>query len=159
MKSRYRLLLAVTCLFLLNPVIHAKVEIVQFKNAEEQALYKTLISELRCLVCQNQNLADSNAELAIDLRRKVRALIEDGNTYDDVVDYMVSRYGEFVMYRPPFNLSTVFLWLSPAVLLVITFSMVILRRRNATEISSASDFEPSQHEKVRALLQDSDNTK
>ncbi|MBX2867134.1 MAG: cytochrome c-type biogenesis protein CcmH [Acidiferrobacterales bacterium] len=132
----------------------AKVEIVQFETVEEQALYKKLINELRCLVCQNQNLADSNAELAIDLRRKVKGLITEGSTYDDVVDYMVSRYGDFVMYRPPFNQSTIFLWLSPAVLLVLTFSVVIFRRRSAMDQNVSSNFDQSQHAKVRELLKD-----
>ena len=93
---------------------NAKVEIVEFENSSQKELYQTLIHQLRCLVCQNQNLADSNADLAVDLRRKVRVLINDGKEYDDIVDYMVSRYGEFVMYRPQFNTSTLFLWLSPA---------------------------------------------
>jgi len=86
-------------------VAQAKVEVVQFDDPSQQTLYKRLIDELRCLVCQNQNLADSNADLAIDLRKKVRVLINDGKTYDDVVEFMVSRYGEFVMYRPYFSVA------------------------------------------------------
>lgn len=140
-------------------VARAKVEIVQFDNPKQQTLYKRLINELRCLVCQNQNLADSNADLAIDLRKKVRGLISDGKTYDDVVEFMVSRYGEFVMYRPPFNSSTIFLWLSPAVLLLSVFSIVIWRNRLSSRTSSTnnSEFDKEHHEKVRALLQAHDD--
>jgi len=155
-KATYAVLIALLCA-LIN-VAQAKVEVVQFDDPSQQTLYKRLIDELRCLVCQNQNLADSNADLAIDLRKKVRVLINDGKTYDDVVEFMVSRYGEFVMYRPPFNRSTIFLWLSPAVLLISVFSIVIWRKRSSSRASTiGSEFDKEHHEKVRALLQAQDD--
>lgn len=167
MKKRYTteisakmiLIVSVVLMCTLINVAYSKVEIVQFENADQQTLYKRLINELRCLVCQNQNLADSNADLAIDLRKKVRVLINDGKTYDDVVEFMVSRYGEFVMYRPPFNRSTIFLWLSPAVLLISVFSIVVWRKRSSsrTSTSNSAEFDRERHEKVRALLQAHDD--
>ena len=72
-----------------------------FEDPDRQALYDKLVRELRCLVCQNQNLADSNAELARDLRNKAYQMVAKGESYDDVVEYMVARYGDFVLYRPP----------------------------------------------------------
>ena len=86
----------------------------EFKTPEDESLYKDLIVELRCLVCQNQNIADSNADLAVDLRREIFTMIEAGNTRHDIVDFMVQRYGEFVLYKPRFSPRTLILWLAPA---------------------------------------------
>jgi cytochrome c-type biogenesis protein CcmH len=94
-------------------------------------------AELRCLVCQNQSIEESNAELAVDLRRQIREQIEQGKTDREIVDYMVARYGDFVLYRPPFKASTALLWVGPFVLLVV--GLIVLRRvlagrrRNAEE--------------------------
>ena len=76
----------------------------------------TLAEELRCLVCQNQTIADSNAELALDLRRQIREQIAAGKTDDEIVDYMVARYGDFVLYQPPVKATTLLLWAGPALL-------------------------------------------
>ena len=91
----------------------------EFKTPEDESLYKDLIVELRCLVCQNQNIADSNADLAVDLRREIFTMIEAGNTRHDIVDFMVQRYGEFVLYKPRFSPRTLILWLAPAALLLM----------------------------------------
>ena len=77
-----------------------------------------LSEELRCLVCQNQTLADSHAPLAVDLKNQVRDMLASGRSEDDVVDYMVARYGDFVLYRPPFKATTLLLWLGPLLLLL-----------------------------------------
>lgn len=132
----------------------AKVEIVQFDDPAKQALYQDMIQELRCLVCQNQNLADSNAELAVDLRRKTRELIEQGKTRQDVVAFMVDRYGEFVLYRPAFNKSNLVLWLSPVVLLIIAL-WIVLRARNRGK-NDVKEFSESERIQVRAMLNQSD---
>jgi cytochrome c-type biogenesis protein CcmH len=79
---------------------------------------KQLSHELRCLVCQNQTLADSNAPLAVDLRNQIREQLEAGASERDVIDFMVARYGDFVLYRPPFKAGTLLLWLGPFLLLV-----------------------------------------
>ena len=86
-----------------------------------------LAHELRCLVCQNQTIADSNAPLAIDLRNQIREQLAAGKSERDVMDFMVARYGDFVLYRPPFKASTAALWLGPFVLLVL--GALILYRR------------------------------
>jgi len=91
-----------------------------------------LASELRCLVCQNQTLADSNAPLAIDLRNQIREKMQQGASERDIVDYMVSRYGDFVLYRPPFKATTFLLWAGPALLMIaglVTLFVRLSRRR------------------------------
>jgi len=99
-----------------------------------------LANELRCLVCQNQTLADSNAPLAVDLRNQIREQLASGKTERDVIDFMVARYGDFVLYRPPFKASTAALWLGPFVLLAVgawLFLRIVRRRREAPELSAA----------------------
>jgi cytochrome c-type biogenesis protein CcmH len=100
-----------------------------------------LAHELRCLVCQNQTLADSNAPLAVDLRNQIREQLKAGKTERDVVDFMVARYGDFVLYRPPFKASTVALWLGPFVLLAlgawILYRRVSRRRAPEPQLSAA----------------------
>ena len=128
----------------------SKVEVIEFEDPDKQALYQQMIKELRCLVCQNQNLADSNADLAIDLRRKTRGLIAEGKSRKDVVDYMVTRYGEFVLYRPAFNTSNFFLWSSPILLLLIaTWIAVRARNRNKTP---PQEFSEEQIRKARKMM-------
>ncbi len=90
----------------------------QFTNAAEEARFHDLVAELRCVMCQNQSLADSNALIAQDLRREVLGLIKQGNTDAEVKQYLVARYGEFVLYRPQVKSSTWLLWFGPLLLLV-----------------------------------------
>ena len=88
--------------------------------------------QLRCLVCQNQSIADSNAELAVDLRNQVIEQVKAGKTNQEIVDYMVERYGDFVLYKPPFKLSTAILWLGPVCLFlvgIIAFYINLRRRK------------------------------
>ncbi|MEN9417052.1 MAG: hypothetical protein RI988_672 [Pseudomonadota bacterium] len=91
-----------------------------------------LSAQLRCLVCQNQTIADSNAELAVDLKRQVREMLGRGATDREVIDFMTARYGDFVLYRPPVKNSTAVLWFGPGVLLVVAVAvfLFILRRRS-----------------------------
>ena len=94
-----------------------------------------LAVELRCLVCQNQTLADSNAPLAVDLRNQIREQLKAGKSEQDVVDFMVARYGDFVLYRPPLKPTTVALWAGPFAILVFGAWLLIrrIRRRPAAE--------------------------
>jgi cytochrome c-type biogenesis protein CcmH len=103
-------------------------------NPELEKRVMALSQELRCLVCQNQTLADSHAELAIDLKNQVREKLEQGMSDKEVVDYMVQRYGDFVLYRPPVKGSTWLLWFGPFLLLVggIIVLLVKLRKRGDT---------------------------
>ncbi|HEX4856566.1 MAG TPA: cytochrome c-type biogenesis protein [Limnobacter sp.] len=95
-------------------------------NAAEKAQYKELASELRCLVCQNQSLADSHASLAVDLKEKIAEQIRAGKTNEEIKSYMQDRYGEFVIYKPAYSLENAVLWLGPFVVLLLA---VLLARR------------------------------
>ena len=112
-------------------------------NAESEQRLKALALELRCLVCQNQTIADSNADLALDLRTKIREQIQAGKTDAQIKEYMVARYGDFVLYRPPVQSNTLLLWVAPFLLLAggITFLIRQLaqRRRLATVQSFSAD--------------------
>lgn len=117
--------------------------------ADDPALDKRvagLAHELRCLVCQNQTLADSNAPLAVDLRNQIREQLKGGASERDVIDFMVARYGDFVLYRPPLMASTLALWSGPFVLLALGIFLLLRRlaRRRAPEPAL------SEAERVRA---------
>jgi len=103
----------------------------------EQRL-NAIAEELRCLVCQNESLAASRADLAMDLKREVREMIKAGKTDAEIRDFMVKRYGDFVLYRPPLKESTLLLWLGPFALLVAGFAVLALfvRRRRATQATT-----------------------
>jgi|TARA_B100001971_G_C18235930_1_gene567190 cytochrome c-type biogenesis protein CcmH len=88
---------------------------------EQEALYQSIVHEVRCLVCQNQSIAESNAELAKDLRIEIANQIKDGKTEQDIKNFLLNRYGDFVLYEPSFNKKTVFLWFSPLLLLFLIF--------------------------------------
>jgi len=102
-----------------------------------------LATELRCLVCQNQTLADSNAPLAVDLRNQIREKMQQGASERDIVDYMVARYGDFVLYRPPFKATTVLLWAGPILLMIAGLATLYFRlaRRRAEPKAELSDEE------------------
>ena len=109
-----------------------------------------LSEKLRCLVCQNQTIADSNAELARDLRQQIREQIAAGRTDDEIATYMVNRYGDFVLYQPPVKSTTLLLWAGPALLLFSGFFFLIrnLRRRSATEPALTAE----EHDEASRLL-------
>ncbi len=102
-----------------------------FEDPRLEAQYQALIKEVRCLVCQNQTIADSNAPLAADLRREIREMMGEGASRGDVVEFLVARYGDFVLYRPRFQPSTWALWGAPAIFVLIGVAVFarILRRR------------------------------
>ena len=90
---------------------------VAFEDPEMQARYEKIISEVRCLVCQNQNIKDSNVFLAADLRREIRRMMSDGMSDTEIAEFLVARYGDFVLYNPPKKGRTLILWITPALLL------------------------------------------
>jgi cytochrome c-type biogenesis protein CcmH len=124
---------------------------------------QAISAELRCLVCQNQTIADSNADLANDFRREIRKLIGEGKSDNEILEFMVARYGDFVRYRPPLKGTTILLWAGPAALLIIGLTTLILylRRRNSA-ISDAA-LSPAEQQQIAALLDssshDSQNSK
>ena len=140
-----------------STVVLAGVEVHTFENPEQEKQYNRLIAELRCLVCQNQNLADSNAELAQDLRQEVYEMIQSGATDQEIVSFMVARYGDFVLYRPPFKATTAFLWIGPFIILIAGFVilLVVIRKRRQT---SAVELDETAQARARQLLNDNNET-
>jgi cytochrome c-type biogenesis protein CcmH len=125
------------CAALSTPA-RAAIEVYQFESAQMEADYNKLIAELRCLVCQNQNLAGSDAELAHDLRRETYEMLSQGKSPQQVVEFMVQRYGDFVLYRPQFKSTTYLLWLGPF-LLIIGVLVLLVRRLRAPPSSPEVD--------------------
>jgi cytochrome c-type biogenesis protein CcmH len=142
---------AVFALAALAPVAAAGADAVPTEMDPVAAARLVKLSEkLRCLVCQNQTIADSNAELAKDLRQQIREQIAAGKTDDEIAGYMVNRYGDFVLYQPPVKPTTYLLWLGPALLLVGGFFFLIrnLRRRPAVDASLTAE----EHAEAARLL-------
>ncbi len=128
-----------------------KIEFHTFENKVQEKLYLQLIAELRCVKCQNQNLAESNAELAMDMREKAYELIIKGGSRDDVIKYMTDRYGDFVLYRPPFKIQTLLLWVGPPVFLLLSLLMLfrLIRNQKNEAVEALSEID---RDSVRELL-------
>jgi len=125
--------------------------------AEDPALEKQvneIAAELRCLVCQNQTIADSHADLAVDLKNQVREMVRSGKTQDEIVDYMVQRYGDFVRYRPPVKASTYLLWAGPFLLLFLGIIVLMqnLKKRRLLTGEQETVLSPEEREHLEQLL-------
>jgi len=123
----------------------------EFASKVDEQRYRDLIEELRCLVCQNQNVADSNAGLATDLRNEVHTMIVNGSSDQQIVDFMVARYGDFVLYRPPLRVTTLALWGGPLVLTFAGLWMLyrIMGRRTRDVDDGLSDL---QRERLEVMI-------
>jgi cytochrome c-type biogenesis protein CcmH len=115
-----------------------------------------LAAELRCLVCQNQSLADSHADLAIDLKNQVRSQIREGRSDAQIREYMVARYGDFVLYSPPWKATTVLLWAGPFVLLIAGVLVLVAYVRNRQGRVVTTELTAEEHARAQALLGDGD---
>ncbi len=131
-----KLLLIVCCLWV-SLALQA-IEPIHFESTNEEIRFKELIYELRCLQCQNQNLADSNSELAQDLRREILKLMREGNSNVEIKTFLVDRYTDFILYRTPFNFSTAMLWLGPPIFILGGFFFLIRFQRDGSKYSPAS---------------------
>ena len=118
-------------------------------------------AELRCLVCQNQTIADSNADLALDLRREIRGMIQQGKSDREILDFMVARYGDFVLYRPPVQSNTALLWFGPLVIFAIGLIVLVryLRRRSQVIASAPAGLTEAERKQAEALLQSASEPK
>lgn len=127
--------------------------------AEDPVVEARLVSiseELRCLVCQNESLAGSRADLALDLRREIRGLIKAGKTDAEIMDFMVSRYGDFVRYRPPVNPVTWMLWFGPLLLLVGALVILVRMVRGSQRGGARQPLDAAQRAKAQSLLKDTE---
>lgn len=132
MIHKFLIFIGLLHLLLLGHAVNAAaVEQYSFSDPIQEQVYTSLIHELRCLVCQNQTIGDSNAELAQDMRRKTYELVQQGLSKQQVADFMAERYGDFVLYNPPFKGATAVLWVAPALLLLIAIGLLLrFIRRN-----------------------------
>jgi cytochrome c-type biogenesis protein CcmH len=132
----------------------ALIETYDFSSTELEERYQQLSEELRCPKCQNQNIADSNAPIAQDLRKLLHQQLEAGASNEEILDYMVARYGEFVRYRPRFGGTTVFLWLAPILLLLAAIGVLIatLRSRSKTVGDKGSALTEQEQARLQSML-------
>jgi cytochrome c-type biogenesis protein CcmH len=146
-------LIPLLALLAFSPTIQAAgVDPTNFEEPELEERYRGLLHELRCTVCQNQSLADSDAGLAQDLRRELRTQIHAGSSDDEIIDYMVSRYGNFVLYRPPFSPATYLLWIGPFVLLGLGFVALYLTSRGSRQGTGTTGVDSAARQRARRLL-------
>jgi cytochrome c-type biogenesis protein CcmH len=137
--------------------VQAKEAPLASNNPELEKRVMALSEELRCLVCQNQTLADSHAELAMDLKQQVREKLASGMTNQQVVDYMVERYGDFVMYRPPMKSTTFLLWFGPFVLLIGGI-LILVRKLSRRQVAQA-EMPDTELKRAASLLEGANDTK
>ena len=149
MVNRFsRWCLALCCVLGLSLIAHgaiAKEAASASADPVLEARVMRIAIELRCLVCQNQTIADSNADLAVDLRRQVREMLQQGQSEQQILDFMTARYGDFVLYRPPVKDTTLLLWYGPATMAVLgmVILLLVLRRRSRMP---PENFDPDQDE-------------
>ena len=126
---------------LFTPLVSAVVETYQFGSDVERKRYQVFIEELRCPKCQNQNLSGSNSPIAADLRRELHRMIKEGQSDQAIIDFMVARYGDFVLYRPPLDKNTALLWAAPIILLLAGVLILVLfvRRQRVQQQTIALD--------------------
>ena len=141
--------------WLLAPaLVWAVIETYQFSSPDLEVRYHSLSQELRCPKCQNQNIADSNAPIARDLRVVLYEQLQAGASDEEILAYMVARYGEFVRYRPGVDRNTLFLWAAPALLLVAGASFVVRQARGGGK--RAEPLSAAEQEEIRRLLEEQD---
>lgn len=135
--------------------VQAVIETYDFSNAQLELRYQELSAELRCPKCQNQNIADSNAPIAKDLRKLLYQQLEDGASDEEILDYMVARYGEFVRYRPRFSGATAVLWMAPVLLLLvgIVVAFIALRSRRGDKPAATAQLSDEEQRQLQALLE------
>ena len=116
-----------------------------------------LAENLRCLVCQNESLASSHAELAEDLRQEVREMLKQGKSDKEIKDYLVARYGDFVLYKPPMKSYTVLLWFGPFAMLLVGAGMLVFQVRKRRRLVQESELSPEAQQRAASLLNEEDN--
>jgi cytochrome c-type biogenesis protein CcmH len=145
-----RIVTLLLCFFAALPSLAAQ-EILPFADPKQQALFRELTQELRCPKCQNQNIADSNAVVAVDMRKKTYELVQQGQDKTQVIEYMKLRYGDFVHYQPPLQLSTIWLWLLPA-LLVLAMGWFVLKKNRQQQLQGAEEISPELDAELQAII-------
>nr|WP_016960164.1 cytochrome c-type biogenesis protein [Enterovibrio norvegicus] len=132
--------------------VSAAIEVYEFDTPQQEDAFHKLGKELRCPKCQNNNIADSNAGLAQDLRLKVYEMLKQGKNEDEIVEYMVARYGNFVTYSPPVTASTLILWAGPALFVLIGFTVLVMRSRKPKAQAEKAQLDTDEQARLAALL-------
>ena len=143
-------------LLLISCELFASADVVEFSDEELRPRYQQLIAELRCPKCQNQNLADSNSPISVDLRRQVQRLLEEGMSNQQIKAYLTSRYSDFILYRPQVKQNTWFLWIAPIALLLLGLLILyrISQRQKSTDGINQSVGEPTDEQAKEPLSDD-----
>lgn len=147
----------ITLILFLGAIATANVNIYPFSDQVHEKRFNSLITDLRCPKCQNQNLADSDAPLAKDLKDRVYLMINDGRSDSEILTFMVDRYGDFVLYTPPVKPLTWFLWFGPAAILIIVLVSIFARRRKTT-VETVQPLSQAETEQLAELLKNKKDT-
>lgn len=134
--------------------VMAAIDVYEFPTEGERKRYQKFLEELRCPKCKNNNLAGTNSEIADDLRRELHKMVLEGKSDEEIIDFMVSRYGDFVLYRPPVQGNTIALWAGPVIFLLIGLSAiawVVLRRRKLN--SAEAELTEEEQKQLAAILE------
>lgn len=155
MKRLSFMLVSMLLVFTAALPVYAAIEVHTFDNAEQEEAFQELTATLRCPKCQNNTIGDSEAPLAQDMRQKAYDMLRQGKEKQDVVDYMIARYGNFVTYEPPVMLSTIILWLGPFLFIAIGFTVLVMRSRRTTAVDSTAqvdDLDEQEAQRLKSLL-------
>ncbi len=149
-----KILMLLVLMIFSTQALTASKDMYPFFSKKKKTQFQELTFELRCLVCQNENLADSNADLAKDLRLQVYKMVQAGKTKKEIIDYMVSRYGDFVLFKPPLKERTYILWFLPFILVFVgLFSLILIIKKQRQSITLV-EITPEQEEKINNLLKE-----
>lgn len=156
MKSVFSVFLLLVGLCVMVMPSHADIDVYEFSSEEKRQRYLALTRELRCPKCQNQDIADSNAPIAQDMRREVHRMVEEGKGSNDVVNFMVERFGDFVSYKPKLVPSTYILWFAPVILgligLIVVWFMASHKRKKSDAVADAKPLSQNEKAKIENLL-------
>ena len=150
-----RWLAAVVLGLTLTGVAHAAIDTYEFANDAERDRFRELTKELRCPKCQNQDIADSNAPIATDLRREIYRMLGEGKDNQQILDFMVARYGDFVLYKPALTSKTAVLWFGPLALLVgglVVIGVIVGRRRRTEQVAGSDTLSAEERKRLDTLL-------
>ena len=144
--------LLLTAVFCFIPAASAApIETFQFDSPETERVFHKLSEELRCLVCQNQNIAESNADLAKDLRLEIYTMLKDGKSEEEIIDFMVQRYGDYVLYNPPVKPLTWLLWFGPIIIFAIGMVFVVYYLKAQNKMKQRQALSPEELERIKNL--------
>ena len=150
-----RWLAAVVFGLTLTGIAHAAIDTYEFANDAERERFRELTKELRCPKCQNQDIADSNAPIATDLRREIFRMLGEGKDNQQILDFMVARYGDFVLYKPALTSKTAVLWFGPLALLVgglVVIGVIVGRRRRTGQVAGSDTLSAEERKRLDTLL-------